>query len=228
LDTELRVKVAMTGKSWGNLWRDENFRREYLEPEPAVEDAVANWRAEEASRILDLGFGIGRHVILLARSGLEAFGIEGAREGHQFCETWLAQEGLKAELKVGDIKELPWPDDFFDGVISWNVIYHGTVDDIRNTIVQVRRVLKTECLFLLTLNSTLNNNCGHGEEIERHTYANMDKPDGDHLHHYSDEEEVYRLFEDWEIETVYKEEGKYLGKTYPGSWHWGILVRNSK
>jgi len=218
----------LTDKSWENLWRDENIRKEYLQPEPAIEDAVADWRTGEAKRILDLGFGIGRHVILLARSGLVPFGIEGTRNGHQFCEAWLDREGLKAELEVGDVKELPWPDDFFDGVISWNVIYHGTVDDIRNTIDQVRRVLKMGGLFLLTLNSTLNDNCGRGEEIEKHTYANMDKADGDHLHHYSDEEEVHRLFEDWEIEKVKKEEGKYLGKTCPGSWHWVVLVRNSK
>jgi SAM-dependent methyltransferase len=94
-------------------------------------------------RILDAGCGTGGTTAELGRFG-EVFGVD---------QAWEALEpargrGLK-HLARASIERLPFSDESFDAVTSFEVVYHlGVVDD-RRALREARRVLKPGGLVML-------------------------------------------------------------------------------
>ncbi len=213
------------GRDFNTLWEEEDSQSPWRVPDDQARDLVPRLRHEGLSTVLDLGFGLGRHVVLFAREGFETFGLEPTDSGFQHCTEWLKSEELNADIRQGNMLKLPFGDGQFDFVVSFNVIYHGTLSEMQTALREMHRVLRPKGLVFLTLNSTLNEWCGKGHEIERNTFINPDKGDGDHKHHYSDRHEVDQLLAGFEVETLQETEQTYAEKTYSGSWHWNILAR---
>ncbi len=107
------------------------------------------------------------------------------------------------------------------------MIYHSDRAQMVETLNEIRRVLRPGGLFYATLNSTRNNHFGEGTEIEPCTFSNPKKADGEHLHHYSDENDVRNLLSSWTIESLKEFEVSLSGGLFPDSWHWSILARNA-
>ena len=210
---------------WEAAWREKHTQQLWLTPEPEIVVLLETLRRENVKRILDLGFGLGRHVLLFSREGFETFGIEPMQSGLDYCQTWLKVEALTADIRLGEMTALPYENEFFDFVISWNVIYHGSIQQLRKAFTEIHRVTRPRGLAYITLNSIRNNHYGQGTEIEPNTFLNPEKPDGDLLHHYSDEQEVKSLFERWEILRMKEAEQSLRGKTYRDSYHWTIFAR---
>ncbi len=217
----------MRSRTWEAAWRERSSHGLWSVPDAEVEALLETLRGEGTRRVLDLGFGLGRHVILFAREGFETYGIEPTRSGFDYCEDWLEAEGLHADIRIGEMTELPYGEGFFDFVLSWNVIYHGTLHQLRRALGEIRRVTRRGGLVYLTLNSTRNKHYGQGTEVEPNTFLNPMKADGDLPHHYSDEEEVRALFEGWDVLRMEEQEESVAGLLDPGSYHWMILARKS-
>ncbi len=126
---------------------------------------------------------------------------------------------------LGDMFELSYENDFFDFVIAWNVIYHGTFTQLKRALSEIKRVTREKGLVYITLNSMRNEYYGKGKEVEPNTFLNPDKVDGNQLHHYSDEDEVKALFEDWDILHIKESEQSFAGEIYQDSYHWMILTK---
>jgi len=217
----------MPSRKWDSLWQNNEWLLLYSKPDRDVFHLVPQLRRENVTKILDLGFGLGRHVILLAREGFEVHGIEETKNGVEYCRQWLESEDLQALIRQGDMASIPYPDRFFDFALSWNVIYHGTLKKMKTVLKEIWRVTCDNALLYLTLNSTRNEYYGKGVEVEPNTFDNPEKVDGEHLHHYSDEKEVRELLGDWQIISLKEEEEIFSGKRFPNSWHWMIFARKS-
>ena len=109
------------------------------------------FRKHAVGRILDLGCGDGRHLVWFASRGFEMFGLDSAPTAVCLAQEFLARAGLSAEVQCGDMTELPWSDDFFDAVISVQVLNHQDIDDIRRTIREIRRVLRPGAWLFVTV-----------------------------------------------------------------------------
>jgi len=215
----------MKPRTWETNWRERHSRELWTAPDSEVVELVRMLRSEDVRRVLDLGFGLGRHLIFFAREGFETYGIEPTTSGYAYCRDWLKAEGLRADIRIGDMSGLPYGDEFFDFVLSWNVIYHGTLAQLRRALEEIRRVTRRRGLVYLTLNSTRNKDCGHGTEVEPNTFMNPLKTDGDLPHHYSDGEEVKGLLEDWDMMRVEEREESFADTLHPDTYHWMVLVR---
>ena len=215
----------MRAENWETLWQGKETQLRWSEPDERIIALMPSLKAERIHRVLDLGCGIGRHVIHMAKSGFETYGLDSSEHGLAHCRKWLAAEGLRANLSLGDIAELPYDSDLFDFVISWNVIYHATRTTMVEVLPEISRVMQSKALLYLTLNSTKNKHYGAGTEVEPGTFDNPEKGDGQHLHHYSDKKDVRDLLSSWDIEEMSESEETLSGKLYPGSWHWMILAR---
>jgi hypothetical protein len=53
--------------------------------------------------------------------------IDGAPAGLDFACREAAARGLRLSLRQADADTLPFTDESFDYVLSWNVIFHGTM-----------------------------------------------------------------------------------------------------
>ena len=218
----------MKAKAWDSLWRDKEMRLILSKPAEDVVSLIPKLKREKVYQVLDLGCGIGRHVVLMAKQGFEVYALDSSEYAVEYCRNWARAEGVEATIEHGYMEKLIYSNSFFDFALAWNVIYHTTRKGIVVTLEEVQRVLKKDRLFYLTFNSTRNKNCGQGIQVENGTFDNPEKADGHHLHHYSDERDVRDLLSNWHIERLIEAEENGDGGPYPDSWHWKILARNSK
>ena len=102
-------------------------------------------------RVLDLGCGNGRHAIYFAREGMEACGIYISSTAIEWAQDWARRENLEVDFRVGNIAQLPYPDQHFDVVVSHGVLDHISMDDAKQAVAEVARVLTTGGLFYCDL-----------------------------------------------------------------------------
>lgn len=207
-------------EAWNQAWATADGREAWIQPEPFVKEAVARLQRAQVRRVLDLGFGVGRHAILMANAGFEVYGIDAAANGLAYAGEWAEREGLSLTLSVGDMTKLPYEDGYFDAVLTWNVIYHGLGETIRQTVGEIERVLRPEGWLICSLISTQNPKCGLGEEVEYHTYVIPGGGEKEHPHRYFDAVDVTTYLHNFEI--LRQEDSP---QQRADDYHWHILAR---
>ena len=209
-------------KAWDDTWKTASGREPWSTPDPLVADLIARFQQEGVRTILDLGFGVGRHAILCAKAGFEVYGLEASASGLAYASRWAEQEGVEVMLQTGDMGALPYGDDFFDLILTWNVIYHGTADRVQQTIAEIRRCLTPDGHLLCTLISTQHHHFGRGQEVEPNTFVVPGAGEKSHPHLYFDRAAIERAFSDFDL--VRCEDVEQDG---PGGFHWQLLARLS-
>jgi 2-polyprenyl-3-methyl-5-hydroxy-6-metoxy-1,4-benzoquinol methylase len=189
-------------------------------PEPFVEEMVAPLAAAGVKRILDLGFGVGRHAILLAKAGFEVEGIDASSNGRDFANEWAANEGVTFNLSVGDMTTLPYADGELDAILTWNVIYHGTMDVVQQTIDELARCIKPNGYLVCSLISSQHHMFGQGVEIEPRTFVIPGGGEREHPHHYFNRADIDNSFTAFEILRL--EDSTQKKAT---DYHWHLYAR---
>jgi len=175
-------------------------------------------KARGAQHVLDLGCGVGRHALLFAEHGFAVEAIDGAAAGLDFARREANARGLQMSLRQADADALPFADESFDYVLSWNVIFHGTMGDVGRRLAEIWRVLKPGGLFQGTMLSKRDVQFGRGRAIAPDTFIRGSDPKA-HPHFYCDLAGLAVLFAGFELLSLTQEEQRR-----PGSWHWHILV----
>lgn len=227
---------------WEPIWREHGARWELQQPQPQVLELIETLQREGARRVLDLGCGLGRHLLVLAAEGFEAYGSDVSPTALDTCRRRLREAGLSATVTRGEMTDIPQPDGFYDAVIAWHVLYHATVADMLRAIGGVRDKLKERGYLLATFISTSDGQYAHSrellasveaEELEAGTFTIPGDTVTDKAlpHHYSTEREVRETFlagfdiewlrEDFRGEPRDVERGRY---PYPSA-HWQVLAR---
>ena len=200
---------------WQEIWRDEGAKRLWGVPDRQVVELARAWKTEgSVRRVLDLGCGVGRHVLHLAREGFEVYGSDHSQAAVATCRQWIQAEGLDAEIWCGEPEEVPQPDGFFDAAIAFNSIYHGTPDRVDGALRLLHARLRPEGRCFVTLLSRRNRMYGKGEALGPHTFISQGMfhqlfaHGGERgvAHHFSSEEEVHRLLRGFKVESLRHEE----------------------
>jgi ubiquinone/menaquinone biosynthesis C-methylase UbiE len=140
--------MKLNKKAWDKAFKKEG--KIFTKPQEDMPKIVKLFKKNGVKRVLDLGCGSGRHVVYLAKHGFEVYGIDIAKSGIKIAKEWLKEEGLKANLKVGDIyKKLPYKDNFFDAIICIRTLRHGKIEWIRRCIKEMKRILKPNGLIFV-------------------------------------------------------------------------------
>ena len=110
---------ALHAKDWDEL-------RSLHVAESDVEAAIARALAERpVGRLVDIGTGTGRMLELFAADADSAVGIDRSPEMLRLARVKLAQAGLPAELRQGDMYSLPLPGGAADTVILHQVLHYA-------------------------------------------------------------------------------------------------------
>ena len=137
-------------KQWNQIFKKHG--KVFLKPQEDIVRIAKLFKRKNARKVLDLGCGTGRHLIYFAKKGFDVYGIDIAEEGIKIARKWLKGEKLKAKLKTGSIyKKLPYKSNFFDAVVSVQVLQHGKLNQIKKGIEEIERVLKPGGLIFITL-----------------------------------------------------------------------------
>jgi ubiquinone/menaquinone biosynthesis C-methylase UbiE len=173
---------------WDDLFSGGNFV--WREPHELVVNLHSPLKKIGAESVLDLGCGAGRHLVFLSDLDFICYGIDIAFAGLEVAKTWLISEGFEVRLSQGEMHLLPYASCSFDAVVCLYVIYHGTVEKIKNALDEIYRVLKPGGLSLLTFISDQHHRYGKGREIESNTFITDVGADAGIPHHFYGREEL--------------------------------------
>ena len=93
-------------------------------------------------RVLEVGCGPGANLWYLARSGFDTYGIDGSLVAVEKAKKRMDDEGIRASIKHGDMRALPYPSGCFDVVVDVEGI---SCNDYENSLVaysEAKRVLR--------------------------------------------------------------------------------------
>jgi tellurite methyltransferase len=210
--------AATAIESWDDRWATPEGRADWLDPQPAVTALVPMLNARGARDVLDLGCGVGRHALHFAEHGFTVEAIDGAAAGLDFARREATARGLSLRLRQADADALPFADASFDYVLSWNVIFHGTMGDVGRRIAEIWRVLRPGGLYQGTMLSKRDAQFGLGRPVAPDTFIRGSDPKA-HPHYYCDLQGLAALFSGFELLSL-----THAEQRRPGSWHWHILA----
>lgn len=204
---------------WDREWSREEGRAGWLEPEDRVSDVLPLLRKRNVENVLDHGCGVGRHAIYLAEQGFNCWGMDASETGLQYGRKAARSRGVDVEFMQASVASLPFSDEEFGYVVSWNVIHHGTLDDARESLAEIRRVMRSGGILQGTFLSTRNAKFGRGRNIAPSTYVIDAEEEKSHPHCYCNARQMVTLlagFDLLKLELFQQEE--------PDSYHWHYIA----
>ena len=177
-------------------------------------------------RVYDLGCGVGRHSVFLARQGFSVTASDISSSAIEQTRRRLDRAGTDATLLQIDMRDWPFDDGCFDAVVAYNVVYHAERDEVESVLAEAHRTLRPGGLLFITFKSTLDSQCGEGRELAPLTWAPVSGVERGIAHYYVDEAEAKRLLKDFELlSMVLKQELPIPGGSERHRAHWVIRAR---
>ncbi len=178
---------------------------------PKIKRASSIFKGRNYEKILDLGCGTGKHSIFLAKEGFSVYATDISQTGIDIAKQKIKSIGINnIHFKKHDMREIPYSANLFDAVLCIWTIYHGTLDEIKKTVSEIYRVLKSNGTVITDFLSVADITYGPGNEIERNTFIGAKNQEEDIPHHYSTREELIRLFADFRQLKIRASSNSYI------------------
>ncbi len=105
---------------------------------------------EGKKKVYDIGCGLGRNFFYLLEQGFELYGSEYSIDAVNEVNNQLEQIKYANRIKHECMTELSEPDNHYDAIIAYNVIYHALRPDLEKIIAKLKSILKPEGLLFAT------------------------------------------------------------------------------
>ena len=132
---------------WDKVFQDQDWGK--YPAESLIRFTAKNFYQKDRKKInfLEVGCGPGPNVRYFAREGFNAYGIDISSMAIKKARKILEEEGLSADLSVGNIEKIPYSDSFFDCVIDNECLYCNSLENTKKILGEIKRVMKTGGLF---------------------------------------------------------------------------------
>ena len=205
---------------WAETWADQVKREKWETPD----DRIASFATQltPGSRVLDLGCGVGRHALMYAANGFQVDALDAAQEGLDELQSAAKLADLQIDTHLAKMDTLPFEDETFDHVLSFNVIYHADEEILSRTISEIHRVLRPSGTYQGTMLThrglaMTQSKLPGGREISRNTWVfEDDEGDKRHPHHFCRAADIIRLFHGFEVLLL---EDELVDPKRDGHWH---------
>ncbi len=130
--------------AWNKIYKNKIQKYSYyniLEPHEDMEWLSNFFKENGITSILDLGCGAGRNALFLAKQGFSVWGVDIAQDGLSVAEDQAKIAKVQLTLSLKDSYDpLPYPDNYFDAVISVQVLQHNKREQIQKTLKEIQRM----------------------------------------------------------------------------------------
>jgi SAM-dependent methyltransferase len=208
-------------KRWDAIYKQKG--RTYVSSLEYLNEILMLFQTYSIKKILDLGCGSGGYLVSLAKNGFEVYGLDFSLEAIEVAKSWLRDEECEGHLKIGSIyKELPYADHFFDAVLSFRVIHHAKIDDIRKLIKELERVLKPQGLIFITIPKWKipRKKMGNFKRFDSRTFIFKEGDQKDVMHYLFNKKLLKKEFKNFKISTLridndyYKKDDSTIKESY--------------
>lgn len=156
--------MSLQAEEWDSSYRNRDnfvffpheevirFTSKYIRKKIGINEFLDVHRCLSTPKVLDLGCGIGRHVVFLNNYGLDAWGIDLSSVAIEQAGNLFVHEGqldLAEKLVQGSITDMPFADNFFDFVVSHGVLDSVPFEVARKAMNETARCLKPGGMFYL-------------------------------------------------------------------------------
>jgi len=179
-------------------------------------------------KVLDIGCGAGRNLLLAGKLGAETYGIDSSKEAINESKRFLAQERLVSNIQLGSTINIPHPDNYFNISILWGVFHYLSKADQEIAKEEIKRVMKNDAWIVFTLRSTHDSRYGIGEELDKKVFIQNKPGRKGIIIQYWDEKEA-RSFFNLENLLIGEKIRAQIGRLEVKSAHWiiaGKVIKN--
>ena len=222
------LDIIMKGR-WEDLHTKERFQPKY-----PVDDLVrfvfAHFPRDSKERsnlkILDLGCGAGASTIFSAKEGFQVYATDISEQGLKVTERRLKEANLKAMLKNAGMEKQPFENEFFDGVISFGVLYYNTADGYQKAVDEIYRILKKGAKAFIFSRTVDDYRFKKGKEVGKNTFVlnTEDTNEQDMVNFFLTREDINKIFSKFREIIVEKTETTFCNSQKKNS-NWIIEVQ---
>lgn len=167
-----------------------------------------NFLKDKKGKLLDLACGKGADSVFFHNKGFIVTGIDYSTEAiKQFNDTQKRYEILISTLTKDITEPLPFEPRMFDVVYSRLGINYFDDETTKNIVSEVKRVLRSEGLFIFQVKSVNDKDYGKGKELEKHMFED----ETGYIRHFFDQKYVEKLLEGFHVLMI--EERAIPGKS---------------
>jgi len=214
-------------------WEDSHMQ-ERFQPKYPVDDVVRfvfthfprNPEERRNLKILDLGCGAGANAVFLAKEGFQTYATDISDPGLKVTEKRLKDNNLRAVVENASMEKQPFPDEYFDGVISFGVLYYNTADKYQNAVDEIHRILKKDGQAFVFTRTIDDYRFGKGEKIGDNTFVlnTADTSEVGMVNFFLKREDINRIFGKFSEIVVEKQETTF-GNLQKKNSNWIIQVK---
>lgn len=148
-------------------------------------------------KVLDIGCGGGRNVAFLAASGYNVYGIDYTQTSVDMTRQRLKMANLTAKIEVGDVRNMPYQNDFFDAIFCYGVLCYCDKVGIKHGINEIYRILKPNAKAHLQVRNLNDFRYLDAKKTSKYTAISnpsFAKQENEYEMYYFDENEIFRKF----------------------------------
>lgn len=163
-------------------------------------------------RVFDMGCGLGRHTLILAESGFSVTASDISPHARQITYHKIKSKNFNVAVINADIYPIPFPDEYFDAILSIGVLEHSTRIGIEQAIDEIFRTLSPKGKILASFyprNRWISKDKYNPDIIEDNTlkFLGPEKT----IHHLVDEKELKELFTKFTIHSIDLQKEQFEG-----------------
>ena len=194
-------------------------------PGPFIKEFSKLLQTECNGTLLDLGCGYGNYLSYFSNLGLTVIGsdfsIVALKVAH---EHMMNNNHVGTSLILHDMHYLPFCAESFNGLISINVIYHSTLDNVKHVVNEIYRVLKPGKIGLITLLSDTDFKYDKSCGTNKKSYRVDSETENGITHSFFNRHDIEILLNNFEIICIEKFDQQVRNQL---SSHWVVLFQKN-
>ena len=111
------------------------------------------WQEHGYNKLLEIGARLGHSAIYFAQQGFDVTAIDISGYAIQYLNDWAKKENLNICAEVGDMHDIPFPDNTFDCLFAHHAVSHTNYLGAKKIIAEIERVLKPNGGIYLSFSS---------------------------------------------------------------------------